>query len=51
MTAKLNSYSDRRAAILQQYREHKLTSTQARAEIKALETEIRRGKKTGGKKK
>ncbi len=40
-----DSPAERHAAILQDYKDHKLTSTQAREEIKKLKAEIRRGKK------
>ncbi len=52
MTASSNSIADRRAEILQSFKEHKLTSAQACEEIKKLEAEFRRiKKKSGGKKK
>ena len=40
----------RRADIIQQFKDHKLTAIEAREAIKKLEAEIRRGKKkiTGG---
>lgn len=46
--------SERRAEILQMYKEHKITAAQAIRKIKELEREardLRRGKKTGGKRK
>ena len=46
--------SERRAEILQMYKEHKITAAQAIQEVRELEREardLRRGKKTGGKRK
>ena len=48
MSAKVDSGAEKRAEILRRYKEHKLTSTQTRAEIRKLEAEIRRGKKKKG---
>lgn len=45
MSAKKKPASERREEILQLYKDHKLTSTQAREEIKKLEAETKLRKK------
>lgn len=45
MSAKKKPASERREKILQQYKDHKLTSAQAREEIKKLEAETKLRKK------
>ncbi len=45
MSAGKIQWAERRAEILQRYKNRQLTSAQAREEIKKLEAEIRRGKK------
>lgn len=52
MKGKEDIGADRRAEILKQYKDHKMTSTQAREALKKLEADIRRcKKKKGGKRK
>ena len=48
MNAKNMAGAERRAEIIQQLREHKITSFEALESIKKLEAEIRRKKKKSG---